>query len=196
MSSRSEDVETLERLNVKIIRLQNKLAKRNDEYNALIEEVRQARERWMSREEERRYIQKMRMDSSLVNSASQGDAGDVVSFNLALELGSDVLNLDTVESQALGGFFPRLGENVGLGASSCEVGLDGRGAEEFDGDFDQFACFELNHIPCSVGGLEAVIDDNLVDSIDSFLASSLNHFVHVLGLVGGCLDNSLHHGQS
>lgn len=63
MSSRSGDAETLERLNVKIIRLQNKLAKRNDEYNALVEQVRQARESWMSREEERRYIQKMRMVS-------------------------------------------------------------------------------------------------------------------------------------
>jgi chromosome segregation ATPase len=66
MSSRSEDAETLGRLNAKIIRLQNKLAKRNDEYSALVEQVRQAREKGMSREEQRRHIQKMRVVSSQI----------------------------------------------------------------------------------------------------------------------------------
>jgi hypothetical protein len=60
MPSLVENVETMEELDAKIIYLQNKLAKRNNEYNALVAQVRQARANGMSQEEERRYNQRMR----------------------------------------------------------------------------------------------------------------------------------------
>jgi seryl-tRNA synthetase len=60
MPSLVENVETMEELDTKIIYLQNKLDKRNDEYNALIAQIRHARAKGMSQEEERRYNQRMR----------------------------------------------------------------------------------------------------------------------------------------
>ncbi|SPJ89693.1 uncharacterized protein FTOL_13054 [Fusarium torulosum] len=60
MPSLVEKVETMEELDAKIIHLQNKLAKRNDEYNALVAQIRHAHAKGMSQEEERRHNQRMR----------------------------------------------------------------------------------------------------------------------------------------
>lgn len=60
MPSLVEKVETIEELDAKIIHLQNKLAKRNDDYNALVVQIRHAHAKGMSQEEERRYNQRMR----------------------------------------------------------------------------------------------------------------------------------------
>ncbi|KAF5666657.1 hypothetical protein FHETE_6156 [Fusarium heterosporum] len=60
MSSCNAQAETIEELDAKIVLLQNKLAKRGEQFTSLVAEVRKAQSNGMSEDEQRRYDQKMR----------------------------------------------------------------------------------------------------------------------------------------
>ncbi|KAM0329606.1 hypothetical protein ACHAPQ_006765 [Fusarium lateritium] len=60
MPSRTEAIESMEKLDATIIHLQNKLARRNAEYSTLVAQVRQSRAKGMTEKEERRLNQRMR----------------------------------------------------------------------------------------------------------------------------------------
>ncbi|KAM0355119.1 hypothetical protein ACHAPU_000979 [Fusarium lateritium] len=66
MTSPHAPAETLEELDDKIELLQNKLAKRREQFTSLVAEVRKSQLKGMSEDEQRQYDQKMREASSRI----------------------------------------------------------------------------------------------------------------------------------
>ena len=91
-----------------------------------------------------------------------------------------------------------MGEDVGFGAGAGHVGFDGGGAEKLDGNFDQFAGLDFNHVPGSVLRWVDIVDDdlNILITLDVLAAGSLDHLVDLFSVVRGGLDDGLNHGES
>ncbi|KAI6768425.1 hypothetical protein HG531_010614 [Fusarium graminearum] len=115
----------------------------------------------------------------MVDASAQGDAGDIECFNFTLELGAELVDLDTDETETVGGFLPCLGEDVGLGTAAC-----------------QFSRLDLDHVPGSVLRFVAVAENNVIITLNHLATGSLDHLVHLLSIISGCLDDGFDHGQS